>query len=115
MRLAVSLALGTHTLFALHDGVPVGLRLYSVCLDILGALLLVGLWTPIVAGLLALAALGDVIARPEDWRDWRIGVIVAIVAVALALLGPGAWSVDSRLYGWKRLEIPRGNEGDASH
>jgi len=26
------------------------------------------------------------------------------VGAALAMLGPGQWSVDARLYGWKRLE-----------
>jgi hypothetical protein len=26
------------------------------------------------------------------------------VGAAFAMLGPGLWSVDARLYGWKRLE-----------
>jgi hypothetical protein len=28
------------------------------------------------------------------------------VGVALALVGPGKWSVDARLFGWKRINIP---------
>jgi hypothetical protein len=33
--------------------------------------------------------------------------LLAGLGAALALLGPGAWSVDARLYGWKRIEIRR--------
>jgi putative oxidoreductase len=111
MRLAVSLELGSNALIALRDGLTVGLFLYHAGLALLGILLLVGLWTPIAGSLLTLAALGHLIVRPGDWR---IGLIVAILAAALALLGPGGWSVDSRLYGWKRLEIPSGKEDDTS-
>jgi uncharacterized membrane protein YphA (DoxX/SURF4 family) len=27
------------------------------------------------------------------------------IAGALAMLGPGAWSVDARLFGWKRIDL----------
>jgi len=30
----------------------------------------------------------------------------AVFGVGLALIGPGVWSVDARLYGWRRVEIP---------
>jgi hypothetical protein len=33
---------------------------------------------------------------------------MTVIGVALALLGPGAWSIDARLFGWKRLEIRNG-------
>jgi hypothetical protein len=36
-------------------------------------------------------------------------VLLAALAAALALLGPGAWSIDARLFGWRRVEVRNGN------
>jgi uncharacterized membrane protein YphA (DoxX/SURF4 family) len=70
----------------------------------LGLLLLAGLWTPIAAALVAGCSFWSAVVQPADrWYS----LIVGVLGVALALLGPGAWSVDSRLFGWKRLEIPK--------
>jgi len=67
-----------------------------------GLLLFVGLWTPL-AGLLVVALEGWLLlARPHDpWPH----ILLATLAGALTLLGPGAWSADARLYGWKRVHI----------
>jgi putative oxidoreductase len=108
LRLATSLIAGTFAVRALRDGLPMGLNLLYAGLAVLGLLLLAGLWTPIAGGLAALAALGSAIARPEERWGW---VVLAVIAAALALLGPGAWSVDARLYGWRRLEIPDRKRG----
>jgi hypothetical protein len=32
-------------------------------------------------------------------------VIVASIGLSLAMLGPGAWSVDARLFGRKRIDV----------
>jgi putative oxidoreductase len=103
LRLAVGLAVGVFAVMALRGGLPIAPSLFYGGLAVLGFLLLAGLWTPIAGAILALAALGNAIVRPEDRWSW---VILAVLAAALGLLGPGAWSVDARIYGWRRLEIP---------
>jgi hypothetical protein len=66
-------------------------------------LMLVGLWTPVAGGLIAVAQLGLALSHPADpWRFVHFGVLGA----ALALLGPGGCSVDARLFGRKYIAIP---------
>ena len=68
-----------------------------------GILLLVGLWTPIAGSLLAVLALWTAFLHPADPLSW---ILLATLGAALALLGPGGWSLDARLFGWKRVELP---------
>jgi putative oxidoreductase len=67
-----------------------------------GILLVAGLWTPISASLVALLALWNALAQASDPIPQ---VLLATIGVALVMLGPGAWSVDARLFGWKRIDI----------
>ncbi len=70
---------------------------------LLGVLLLAGLWTQMTGALVAILALCNGLAhRTDTWQSLLLGA----VGVALALIGPGAWSIDARLFGWKRIEIP---------
>jgi len=66
-------------------------------------LLLIGLWTPIAGGLIAVAQLGLAWSHPSDpWTFLHVGALSA----ALAVLGPGGWSVDALLFGRKHIQIP---------
>jgi hypothetical protein len=87
-RLSTQLAMGSATFLILETGASL--------------LLLVGLWTP-VAGQLVLVLEGwQVFSQPQEpWTH----ILLATLGGALALLGPGAWSVDARLFGWKRIDI----------
>ncbi len=65
-----------------------------------GVLLLLGLWTPIAGILTALFELRNMFSRCDNL--WMC-ILLGAVGVALAMIGPGAWSVDARLFGWKRI------------
>ena len=67
-----------------------------------GALLLLGLWTPIVG--IAVASL-ELYFAITGTVHWRSGLLLGVVGIALAVLGPGFRSVDARLYGRKRVNI----------
>ena len=69
-----------------------------------GLFLLFGLWTSVVGAIVAIIEL--FIAFSHNHDPW-LSVLLASVGVALALLGPGNWSVDARRSGWKRIEIRR--------
>jgi putative oxidoreductase len=80
---------------------PLILQLMAACS---AALLLVGLWTPIAGVLMAVVELCFVLSHFNDpWMHVRLGALGA----ALAMIGPGAWSVDAHLFGRKRIEISR--------
>lgn len=65
--------------------------------------LLVGLWTPVAGVLTAMAEVCLALSHPVDpW--WHI--VLGALGAALAMLGPGAWSLDARLFGRKRILIP---------
>jgi uncharacterized membrane protein YphA (DoxX/SURF4 family) len=68
-----------------------------------GMLLLVGLWTPVSGTLAAILELWIAFSGPSHLRSV---LLLAALGAALAMLGPGAWSVDAHLFGRKRIDIP---------
>jgi hypothetical protein len=68
-----------------------------------GVLLLAGFLTPVA---------GAVVAIVETWialfcaGDHLIPVMLAVLGGTLAMIGPGAWSIDARLFGRKHIETP---------
>jgi uncharacterized membrane protein YphA (DoxX/SURF4 family) len=72
-----------------------------------GLLLLAGLWTPIAGFIVAILTFWEVFSSTGDPLSY---ILLGTLGLALALLGPGAWSFDARLFGWKRIDVrDRGN------
>jgi putative oxidoreductase len=67
-----------------------------------GMLFLVGLWTPFVGTLIAIVELWIAMSHLSD--PW-ISIMLATFGGTGAMLGPGAFSVDARLFGRRHLQV----------
>lgn len=105
MRVVAGGALLLHGVAALTAALaPASVALHILCAA-MGLLLVAGLWTPIVGTLAAIGAALHGFVNPADAGFYTL---LAALAAALALLGPGAWSLDARRFGWRRVEIRSG-------
>lgn len=68
----------------------------------IGALLIIGVCTPVAATLQMVVQVCMAISGgPIDQGH----IVSAIIGLSLTMLGPGAWSVDARLFGRKRINV----------
>jgi putative oxidoreductase len=102
MRLVLGAALLLRANPALWSNPHVSKTIISAFLTGFGLLLIHGLWTPLVGALVALLEILQMTIGGDRWAM----VLLGTIGCALAMLGPGLWSVDARLFGWKRVEPP---------
>jgi putative oxidoreductase len=77
-----------------------------------GMLVLAGLWTPPVGAVVAIDQLWVASSQHlSQYSEPWIHILLAAMCAALAMLGPGAWSVDARLFGRKRFDIGNRTRG----
>jgi putative oxidoreductase len=83
------------------DATPCALILPQAVGAVAGMLLLIGLWTPVAGTLVAIA---------DAWLLWSSAgnpvssAMLAVLGATLAMIGPGAWSIDARLFGRRHLQ-----------
>ena len=65
-----------------------------------GIFLLVGLWTPVAGVLIAIVEVW--IASTHAGDPW-IPILLATLGGTAAMIGPGEWSIDARLFGRRHI------------
>jgi putative oxidoreductase len=65
-----------------------------------GALIIAGLWTPVT---------GIIVSAVQSWIAYcrpngaLMPIVLAVLGLTIAMIGPGAWSIDARLFGRKQI------------
>jgi putative oxidoreductase len=87
-----------------HAGQTIEVVIFGLFAVVNGALLVTGLWTPIAGSLVIPLSIWGVLVQHDSPHS---GVLLAVIGIALALVGPGALSIDARLFGWKRIDLTK--------
>jgi putative oxidoreductase len=67
--------------------------------------LFLGFWTPVAGATVAIVGVWVFFVHCSGQS--LTAIVVAILGATMAMIGPGIWSIDARLYGRKHLQDPR--------
>jgi putative oxidoreductase len=91
----------------LHGGIVFFRDMHAVILiapQVIGAVLaifiMLGLWTPVAGALIAAVEVWTALMYPGDAGT---AILVATLGATQAMIGPGAFSIDARLFGRKHI------------
>jgi uncharacterized membrane protein YphA (DoxX/SURF4 family) len=114
LRIAVALGAIAHGFYTLTspDGPAFMLWPTGLLAILVGFALLIGFLTPLAgaAATIGYAILGvsRLLATTADQDSGFTALSLAVMSIALVLLGPGAVSLDARLFGRREIIIPEG-------
>jgi uncharacterized membrane protein YphA (DoxX/SURF4 family) len=101
--LLLRLGAGASCLFGVAQSVTPALRVPIESIGWLTApFLVIGLWTPFAGIVQAIITLTGAFLPSSPDVDHMMS---AVFGASLAMLGPGAWSVDARLFGRRHFDI----------
>jgi putative oxidoreductase len=86
---------------------PLAITVLQIIGAVAGILLLIGLGTPVAGTLAAIVKVWIALSRffSHSGDPW-IPIVQAVLGAVLAMVGPGAWSIDAQLFGRKRIDFP---------
>ena len=113
LRLTIGVTSGVQGTFYLSHASRWTFDVLFLCLLLIvgGAFLVIGFLTPLASTLIVIVGVGNAFAwiptPTGNLFDGRLGYFEMIVmAAAIALLGPGGFSIDARLFGRREIVIP---------
>lgn len=108
-----------YTYFRLSQSGHLTLLGFALILVLIAICLLLGRFTlpcSLLAALVGGGSLFGALSSSQDLCSTKLGAEFAImIAIALACLGPGAYSLDARRYGRREIIIPRRTEPPVSN
>jgi len=104
IRITAGAALITDGRERVYSGQHLGLLTLGVLTIADGVLMTAGLWTPLSGSLALALSVSDVLFYHEGPCP---AILLACMGAGVALVGPGALSIDAWLFGLKRIDIDK--------
>ena len=107
MRLIIGIFLVYREVEALQSRPTSGHHVVCAIAILAALFLLMGFRTSLAGFVLAATEVWRAMAQPGD--PW-VHILLATLAAGIAMIGPGTWSIDAYLSGWKRIDVPPSKE-----